>query len=179
MKLNEKFSQQDFSDWIEGFLPDFSGDTRAVDAPSSFTGVKKIVTLGESALGVRVFVIETDSDPSKKHVGLSKDSFNLIKKYGTSNAIIAYISGGSSQWRLSLLTSTPVWSEGHILTKLSNPKRQSYALGEKAKTKTPHLYLEGKGRVSDFADLKSRFSLEVVNKEFYKEISKEFTKLVS
>ena len=178
MKLDENFSQQEFTDWIEEFLPDFSIDIRKVDVPGSFTDVKSINTLGESGLNVRVYVIETDADPSRRKVGLATDSFNLLKNYGSPNAIIAYYSKGAPLWRISLLTSTPIWSEGKIITKLSNPKRQSYVLGSKAKIKTPHQYLLSKGNVVDFADLKSRFSLEVVNKEFYKEISQAFTRLV-
>ncbi len=178
MNLSENFNLQDFSDWIEEFLPDFSRDVRKVDVSNGFTGITSISTLGESPLGVRVFVIETDKDPSGRKVGLTKDSFNLIKNYGSPNAFIAYFSENATLWRLSLLTSTAVWDEGKIITKLSNPKRQSYVLGPNAKINTPTKFLLNKGAVNDFMDLKDRFSLEVVNKEFYKEISESYTKLV-
>ena len=178
MNLNEKFNNQTFNDWVEQFLPGFSRDVRKVDIPRSFPGVKSIHTLGESSLGVRVYTIEMEIDPSKRKIGLATDSFSLLRNYGTPNAIVVYYSEDSTQWRLSLLTSTPIWNEGKIITKLSNPKRQSYVLGPKAKVKTPHQYLISKGTVADFADLKSRFSLEVVNKDFYKEISHAFIKLV-
>lgn len=178
MRLDDNFNQQEFTDWIEEFLPDFSRDIRKVDVPGGFTGVKSINTLGESGLSVRVYIIETDADPSKRKVGLATDSFNLLKNYASPNAIIVYYSKDAPLWRISLLTSTPIWSEGKIITKLSNPKRQSYVLGSKAKIKTPYQFLLSKGKVIDFTDLKSRFSLEVVNKEFYKEISQAFTKLV-
>lgn len=178
MNLSEKFNQQEFINWIEKFLPNFSNDHRKVDIPNGLTGVTSISTLGESALGVRVFIIETEKDPSGRKIGLAKESFNLIKNYGTPNALIAYYSKESSKWRLSLLTSTPEWSDGKIITKLSNPKRQSYVLGEDAKVNTPTRFLLKKDAVTDITDLKSRFSLEVVNKEFYKEISESFIKLV-
>lgn len=179
MNLSEQFNQQEFINWIEKFLPDFSNDYRKVDTPNGLTGVESISTLGESVLGVRVFIIETEKDPSGRKIGLAKESFNLIKNYGTPNALIAYYSKVSSKWRLSLLTSTPEWTDGKIITKLSNPKRQSYVLGQDAKVNTPARFLLKKEAVTDIADLKSRFSLEVVNKEFYKEISQAFTKLIS
>lgn len=178
MKLNENYNQQEFIDWIGEFLPEFSGDLRKVDVPNGLSGVKSINTIGESALGVRVFVIETEKDPSGRKVGLAKESFNLIKNYGTPNALIAYYSKASSKWRLSLLTSTPEWSQGKIITKLSNPKRQSYVLGPQSKVNTPIRFLLKKETATDINDLKSRFSLEVVNKEFYKEISESFIKLI-
>jgi len=77
-----------------------------------------------------------------------------------------------------LLTSTPIWSEGKVIIKLSNPKRHSYILGTSAKTLTPQKFLLNSGKVIDFKDLKGRFSLEVVNKEFYEEISNSFSNLV-
>jgi hypothetical protein len=176
--LDKKFNLDNFSDWIEEFLPDFSRDLRKVEVPNGFSDVNSIKTLGESSLGVRVFIIETSKDPSGRKVGLAKDSFNLIKNYGTPNALIAYYSENSDNWRFSLLTSTPVWNDGKIITKLSNPKRHSYVLGPNAKVNTPTKFLLKLGKALDFNDLKSRFSLEVVNKEFYKEISESFTKLV-
>jgi hypothetical protein len=178
MKLNENFNQSEFIEWIGSFLPDFSRDIRKVDVSKSFQGIKSIQTIGESSLGVRVYIIETEQDPSTRKIGLATESFTLLRDYGTPNAIVVYYSENSSLWRLSLLTSTLTWDEGKIKKKLSNPKRQSYVLGSKAKVKTPHQYLISKGAVADFADLKSRFSLEVVNKEFYKEISSAFIHLV-
>lgn len=178
MRLNENFNQQEFIEWIRGFLPDFSEDIRRVAVSKSFQGIKSIQTVGESALGIRVYIIETEHDPSRRKIGLATESFTLLRDYGTPNAIIVYYSENSSLWRLSLLTSTLTWNEGKIKKKLSNPKRQSYVLGSKAKVKTPHQYLISKGGVTDFTDLKSRFSLEVVNKEFYKEISSAFIHLV-
>ncbi|MDY0388006.1 MAG: TaqI-like C-terminal specificity domain-containing protein [Methanolobus sp.] len=175
MNFSIAFNQQEFSDWIEKFLPDFSMDVRKVDV---FNGVKSITTLGQSALGVRVFIIETEKDPTGRKVGLAKESFNFIKKHATPNALIAYYSDDYPKWRLSLLTSKPEWSEGKIITKLSNPKRQSYVLGPQAKVNTPTRFLLKRETVTDINDLKSRFSLEVVNKEFYKEISESFIKLV-
>jgi len=178
MILSEKFNLQNFTDWIEKFLPELSLDLRKVDVPNGLSDVKSIQTLGESNIGVRIFVIETERDPSGRKIGLAKESFNIIKNYGTPNALIAYYSEDSSKWRLSLLTSTAEWSEGKIITKLSNPKRQSYVLGPHSKVNTPTRFLLKKDSVTDVADLKSRFSLEVVNKEFYKEISESFIKLI-
>lgn len=178
MKLNENFHQQEFINWIGDFLPDFQIDPRKVDVSKSFQGIKSIQTIGESSLGVRVYIIETEQDPSRRKIGLATESFTLLRDYGTPNAIIVYYSENSSLWRLSLLTSTLTWDEGKIKKKLSNPKRQSYVLGSKAKVKTPYQYLISKGKVADFTDLKSRFSLEIVNKEFYKEISSAFIRLV-
>ena len=118
MKLNENFNQQEFIDWISEFLPDFSKDIRKIDVSKSFQGIKSIQTIGESPLGVRVYIIETEQDPSRRKVGLATESFTLLRDYGTPNAIIVYFSENSSLWRLSLLTSALSWDEGKINKKL-------------------------------------------------------------
>ena len=177
MNLNEKFSQNIFLDWIDELLPDFERDVKRVDVPKSFTEVSKIESLGKSPIGVMVFAIQMDSDPTRRRVSITKDSFNLLKNYSVQNAIIAYFCPSFGQWRLSLLTSTATWEDGRVISKLSNLKRQSFVLGVNAKTKTPTKYLAGK--VADLTDLKKRFSIEVVNKDFYKEISSAFNSLQS
>lgn len=175
MNLGEKFNQEVFLDWIDELLPSFQRDIKKVDIPKSFLGVSKIETLGESSIGVRVFVFQMDSDPIKKRITFTKDSFNVLKNHSIQNAVIAYYSPDYGQWRLSFLTSSATWENGKIVSKLSNLKRQSFVVGEKSKVKTPTKYLANK--IIDLNDLKKRFSIEVVNKDFYKEISKAFNDL--
>jgi adenine-specific DNA-methyltransferase len=77
------------------------------------------------------------------------------------------------------MTATPERTEkGKVALLYSNPKRLSFFLGPNAKVNTPTKFLLKRGTISDFDDLRSRFSIEVVNKEFYKEISELFTHLV-
>jgi len=178
MKIDTKFNQEQFLNWMDEFLPNFQRDIKRVDVHKKFQGVTNIVTLGESSIGVRVFVIQMDSDPIKKRITITKDSFNILKNHSVQNALIAYYSLNHNQWRLSLLTSTAVWEDNKVISKLSNLKRQSFVLGEHAKVNTPIKFLISKGNIIDFEDLKNRFSIEVVNKDFYKEVSHAFTRLV-
>ena len=77
------------------------------------------------------------------------------------------------------MTATPMRNEsGKVILSYSNPRRLSFLLGPNAKTNTPTKFLIKKGPVETFEDLQSRFSIEIVNKEFYKEISEQFTDLV-
>ena len=178
LDLDKDFKQQEFIDWVSVFLPDFNKDIRKVDVSKNFKGITSIQTIGESPIGVRVYIIETEHDPSRRKVGLATESFTLLREYGTPNALIVYYSEKSKLWRLSLLTSTLIWSEGGIRKTLSNPKRYSFILGEHTKLHTPTDFLIKKGGVISIDDLKSRFSLDVVNKEFYKSIALAYTKLI-
>lgn len=117
----------------------------------------------------------SENDP---RISLSRDSFRLLAHYGIKRALILFISENSFNYRLSLVTIDLKWEEGkRVKREYSNPRRYSFFLGPETKTHTPETYLIKKGRVKDFDDLKERFSLEIVNKDFYKQIAILFTKL--
>jgi hypothetical protein len=119
---------------------------------------------------------ESEGDP---RVGLSRETFALMKKYGIGKSLAAYYSPASQNWRLSLVTSDLQLDEkGKVKRAFSNPRRYSFLLGKEAKIHTARAMLEQKGRVAGFPDLLSRFSLEVVNKEFYAQIARLYTRLV-
>jgi hypothetical protein len=118
---------------------------------------------------------QSENDP---RISLSRNSFRLLAHYGIKRALILFISQNSSNYRLSLVTIDLKWEEGKRVQKeYSNPRRYSFFLGPETKTHTPETYLIKKGRVKDFDDLKERFSLEIVNKDFYTQIAILFTKL--
>ena len=117
----------------------------------------------------------SENDP---RISLSRDSFRLLAQYGIKRALILFISESSLNYRLSLVTIDLKWEEGRRVKKeYSNPHRYSFFLGPETKTHTPETYLIKKGRIKDFEDLKNRFSIEVVNKDFYTQIAILFTKL--
>ena len=117
----------------------------------------------------------SENDP---RISLSRDSFRLLAQYGVKRALILFISENSLNYRLSLVTIDLKWDEGkRVKREYSNPRRYSFFLGLETKTHTPETYLIQQGRVKDFEDLKKRFSIEVVNKDFYTQIAILFTKL--
>ena len=60
----------------------------------------------------------------------------------------------------------------------SNPRRHSYVLGSDVGIATARKYLANMGPITDFENLQFRFSVEAVNKDFYKEIAEHFYDLV-
>jgi adenine-specific DNA-methyltransferase len=112
-------------------------------------------------------------------VGVSLDIFKLMKKYSFGNAIIAAHQKTSNSWRYSLVTSNlSIDDKGKITKKFSNPRRHSFVLGPNQKVMTPYKQLVQSGKASDIQELSKRFSIEVVNNEFYKEIAKLYDELV-
>lgn len=178
MNLQEPYNRDAFLGFLKEFIPSFDEDTR-----SAFVDNLKVTInaeyLGESDdLDLAVFAL-THSSSADARVSLSMDGFKLMKKSAVYRALIVYRSENSNDWRFSLMTATPDLDEkGKIIRKLSNPRRFSFFLGPNAKINTPYQFLIKQGAVKDFDDLQKRFSLEVVNKEFYKQISEKFTQLV-
>ena len=102
----------------------------------------------------------------------------MLSQYGQQRALILFISEKTGNYRLSLVTIDLKWEEGKRVKKeYSNPRRYSFFLGPDSRTHTPEEYLLKPGRIKDFEDLKKRFSIEVVNKEFYTGIAILFTQL--
>jgi len=161
------------------FLPeDFEDTSEAIALTFSPQYTKKVTKIGQSnSLDLNVYEIQHTSENDPR-VSLSKESFRLLAEYGQKRALVLFTSKPSPNYRLSLVTIDLKWEEGKRPTReYSNPRRYSFFLGPDAKIHTPEQYLVAKGRVKDFDDLKNRFSIEVVNKDFYTKIAILFTKL--
>lgn len=178
--LQRAYSREDFLSFLkDDFLPDYVAENRPVRTHDKSL-LKEVQKLGDSSsLGLSVFEAACDESDHGKRVAITVDAFRILKDTATRNALIVFYSENSNSWRLSLLTSSfELDNRGKVTSKMSNPRRYSYMLGEDAKTVTPHKYLEVKGKIKDFNDLKSRFAVEVVNNDFYKEIAKLYDELV-
>lgn len=179
MKLNNTYNRNDFLQFLEeSFLTGFKKDIRPAST-QGLSSIQKAYSLGRSErLDLQVFEFSFEGSPNKR-VTLTKDAFQVMRSHAIFQALAVFHSPGSNDWRLSFMTATPeVTEKGKVALSYSNPKRLSFFLGQNAKINTPIKFLLKRGMIIDFDDLKSRFSVEVVNKEFYKEISELFTQLV-
>ena len=89
-------------------------------------------------------------------------------------ALVVFVpEGNNDNYRFSLIEITLEGKEdsSRVRRNYSDPRRYSYFLGEGIACYTPNKYLNEKGRVIDADDLRSRFSVEVLTKEFYNELS--------
>ena len=178
MNLNQPYNRDSCIDFLQTFVPGFKKDIRKAEA-DRLQVTEEACYLGESeVLDIAVFEL-THTSSTDARVSLSMDGFKLMKASAVYRALIIYRSENNEDWRFSLMTATPdLDEEGNVVRKLSNPRRFSFFLGPNAKINTPNQFLIKGGPVKSFEDLQTRFSLEVVNKEFYKQISEKFTQLV-
>lgn len=179
MILDESYNNESFIHYLNSELMPgiISWDKRDVelDNNSLFKEMKHLGTAFDGKIAI--FEAIYDESDSKKRIAITQNAFRILRKHGISNALIAF-SSGTSLWRLSLLTSRLQLQNGIVKREFSNPHRYSFLLGKDAKTKTPEKFLFNKGAASTLEDLKERFSVEVVNKQFYEEVAIHFTKLV-
>jgi len=147
----------------------------------SLNKINSVVQLGQSEkfdLAIYEMTHVSENDP---RVTLTREAFRFMRsnvETVTSNALIIFRSLNSDNYRLSLLTTDYKRVGKKTEKELSNPRRFSFFLGPDAKVKTPEEFLIKKGAVADIEDLKSRFSVEVVNKEFYLRIADLFYRFI-
>lgn len=127
---------------------------------------------------VNVYEVILNEGAQNRRVTITQEMFRILRGLGVNNAIVAFSNADHRNYRFSLLTSKYEFDGEKVVKVLSNPRRYSYSLGYGTKTKTAYDFLIGKGKVNSLDELINRFSVEVVNKQFYNEIALAFTKLV-
>lgn len=171
--VSKDYKREDFTEFLTDFLPD---DFEPVEEETYFeyTNIEKGYKLGTSeSLNLDVFEFRTKSNRDPR-VTLTKEVVSCMKKYGyNQNALVVFYSTESHNWRLSLITSDYEVVNGKVRPLYSNPRRFSFKLGEGCKKHTPESMLSKK--VTSFEDLKKRFDIEVVTKEFYQELFNWYT----
>ena len=161
----------------ELLLPDFVSDKHEVTFNNN--NFKSVYQLGHStACDLTVFEVILEEGAQNRRVAITQEMFRILRGLSINNALVAFANADNRNYRFSLLTSKYEFEGDKIVKILSNPRRYSYSLGYGTKTKTAYDFLIAKGKVNSLDELINRFSVEVVNKQFYSEIATAFTKLV-
>src|SRR3989338_985915 len=181
MKFNEKYNHDNFLDFLEGFLPeDFSEkEEDIVINKERYKEITVAKVLGFSeVLGLHVLEMDHNKENDPR-ISIATDAFKILADHWIHKALVVFKNKESENYRLSYLTiSLDINDKNKAVKKYSNARRYSFYLGTNAKLRTPEQQLIKKGRVKDTEDLLSRFSVEVVNKQFYLEVEKYFDELV-
>ena len=180
--FNQAYNRKTYIDFLRNdLLPDdftLTNDNRDLRT-QTYKRLTQAIKLGEcKSLDLGVYEMHHDSDNDPR-ISLTNEAFRVIESVGNEFALIFFIKQGVPQFRFSLIhCQTERNQTNKVITKLSNPRRYSFILGQDAKIHTPKQYLIRSGKITDCEDLKRRFSIEVVNKEFYHDIQKMFYKLI-
>lgn len=174
MEFNKRYNRSEFVKFLQNsFLPDdFLPETTEVEIKSSCNLIQTVTKLGSTEkLDLVVYEIRHKSTNDAR-VGLSKEAFRFLSDEWENRALVLFVpEGNEANYRFSLITIDLDETENGKLKRIySNPRRYSYYLGEGIAYYTPNKYLNS-GRVTDEKDLTDRFSVEVLTKAFYQELS--------
>ena len=175
MEFNKAYNRQEFVNFLHHFLPDdLTYDETHVDFRHRLNYITQAVKLGSSdTLDLVVYEVRHNSKNDAR-VSLSKEAFRLLAEEMEDRALVIFVpQDNSDNYRFSLIEITldAKNDSSRVARNYSNPRRYSYFLGEGIAYYTPNKYLNAKGRVVNSDDLRSRFSVEVLTKEFYQELS--------
>ncbi len=176
MEFNRAYNRDEFLSFLRvNFLPeDFRQEISSVENPVQFQYTQQVTRLGEcESLGLVVYEVHHSSKHDAR-VGLTKEAFRLLADEFCERALVFFVPKDDySNYRFSLIEITLDQSEesSRISRRYSNPHRYSYYLGNGIAYYTPNKYLNENGRVVNIDDLRSRFSVEVLTKAFYQELS--------
>lgn len=175
MEFDRPYSRQEFIRFLKGFLPidaqlNEHQNITFYSHPNFATSATRVGSC--NSLDLNVYEIRHCSRNDAR-VGLSKDAFRLIADEGVSRALVIFVPEDSSDnYRFSLVELTLSWEDNDKIKRLySNPRRYSYYLGKNVAYYTPNKYLNEPGRILSVEDLRNRFSVEVLTKAFYNELS--------
>ena len=157
---------------LDTFLTDFT--LQESDVPlneKKYESIDKAYCLGETPL-FSVFEVH-HHHVADARVALTKQAVEIMKSRQkfTECALFFFVPKNSDSFRISLVTVD--WADNK---KASNPRRFSFLVGENQKIHTASQQLSSS--VRSMEDLLKRFSIEVVNDEFYKKISEHFENLL-
>ena len=176
MEFNKAYNRNELVKFLRtNFLPeDFIQEETLLANPKQFQYTQQVTRLGEcNSLELVVFEV-LHSSVSDARVGLTKEAFRMLADEFCERALVFFVpQDDNSNYRFSLIEITLEQKEGSakVQRTFSNPHRYSYYLGEGISYHTPNKYLNAAGRVVSIEDLRSRFSVEVLTKAFYQELS--------
>ena len=174
--FSKAYSRADFVNYLRrDFLPDdFEQEESNVPFWAHMNYASAATCLGKSkTLDLVVYEIKHTSRHDAR-VGLSKDAFRMLAGEKQSRALVIFVpEDDANNYRFSLIEIQLSIGENdsNVTRTYSNPRRYSYYLGKGIACYTPNKYLNELGRVKDVKDLFDRFSVEVLTKAFYQELS--------
>ena len=176
MEFNKAYNREEYLSFLRvNFLPDdFQQEISSVENPVQFQYTQQVTRLGEcESLGLVVYEVRHNSKHDAR-VGLTKEAFRLLADEFCERALVFFVpEDDDSNYRFSLIEITLDQPEtsSRVSRRYSNPHRYSYYLGKGIAYYTPNKYLNEYGRVVSVEDLRNRFSVEVLTKAFYQELS--------
>ena len=134
-------------------------------------------TADDRIIGLYLVKVKPEVWIERNKVGL-RELLRSIYKYDVDGALIVFEQ--AEKWRLSFVSEIRIFDDdGNLNTKITDPKRYTYLLGDGEKVKTPVDRLAAiSGKKLYLEEIRNAFSVEALNEEFYKVVARQFYQLV-
>ncbi|MDR2266967.1 MAG: Eco57I restriction-modification methylase domain-containing protein, partial [Christensenellaceae bacterium] len=158
---------------------DYILDIHTVNIENSLI-FESVTELGYSTqCEIKIYEVVLTKNAQNSRVKTVQEMFKIMRFLHSQNALIAFVNSDRSNYLISIITSKYILGDDNkIIRYISTPRRYSYSLGENTKSKSVYDFLLKNGNVSTLEELVNRFSVEVLNKNFYDRIAILFSKLV-
>jgi hypothetical protein len=175
MIFKEKFDFFTFEKFLINFLPDFIKQDKEIIADNK--SFEKVKVIGYSKLlDLNIIFIKSTKILDKRII--TKEMFNILTRMNLLRALIVFVDDDSLKWRLSLLNIELNLVNNKVEFVKPDYSKNTFLFGVGEKFITAKNMLLDNGIVKDFDDLKYRFSIELLNITFYKQVSMLFQKLI-
>jgi type I restriction-modification system DNA methylase subunit len=176
MEFDKPYNRKEFMQFLRTkFLPeDFVETDERVNFSTKTNYATQATKLGScESLDLVVYEVRHNSHNDAR-VGLSRDAFRMLAEEYESRALVLFVPEDSNNnYRFSYVEISLDQDDNsaRVTRTYSNPRRFSYYLGKGIAYYTPNKYLNEAGRVVSEEDLRGRFSVDVLTKAFYQELS--------
>ena len=178
--FSKSYNRENFKNFLINFLPgDFLYDEKNIKIKEDHKYFKNAKLLGSVDSLDKLPVMEIERfRPEKSRMSITKELFKFLEINNYANALIITYSEKETHYRFSFIESDLEWTSAtKIKREYSNPKRLSFVLGQNQRIHTATKQLIELGKIKNKEDLKVRFDIEIVNKEFFVVYKKMYLKL--
>ena len=188
-KLTQPFNPDQWKEVVETVFISSQFYAQARTIPSSEEMVEQIadkgtVRISDGEISKSIALVEIRLKPGSVHLHKNRVKLrSLVAKLidqERAHGVIAVFEQGSGDYRLSFVAREAVLEDGEFKVRETPAKRFTYLLGpgETCRTAAERLYALSQKPELSLDDVTDAFSVERLNREFYKKIRHHFYKLV-
>ncbi|MBC8378483.1 MAG: Eco57I restriction-modification methylase domain-containing protein [Planctomycetes bacterium] len=185
-KLSQPFNPDQWKEVVEEVFPGSQFYANPRNVPTSEDMVEQIADKGTVRLadGKNIALVELRLKPGSVHLHSNRVKLrSLVAKLidqERAHGVVAVFEQGGGDYRLSFVAREAVLEDGEFKVRETPAKRFTYLLGpgETCRTAAERLYSLSQKQQLTLNDLTDAFSVEKLNKEFYRHIQKYFYELV-
>ncbi|MDA3925510.1 MAG: Eco57I restriction-modification methylase domain-containing protein [Kiritimatiellae bacterium] len=184
-KLSQPYDPAQWKDIVDEIFPNVQYWAKERELPHCAENVERFVEKGTIRLkdGKNLALFEVKVDNTVNLPRARVKLRNLVSQFidqHTHYGVLAIFNQGTEEYRLSLVAKETELIKGEIVARETPPKRYTYLLGpgESCRTAADRLSALRDLPEASLDDVIDAFSVEKLNKEFYRDIQKHFYRLV-